>query len=237
MSGMIYDGFDFGYHIIIDKIHRPMLPSVDVQAEDLSGDGARITGVRLEASEIEVDIRLYRPFDEIGARGFEESRRLLASRLLRRKPCKLTLPDAPDIYHMAILSGDTDLERIAWCGTGTLTFYCPDPVGYSANVRHVYSATGDVVCNVGGNYPCLPTFKVTSNSSTVTLTVDGKPLRCLGDATGNDPVVIDTSLHCVTKGDDVCMLDCTDDYPEWAPGLHTVECDYPLIIEWQERWL
>ncbi len=39
MSGMIYDGYDFGHILRIDGIHRPVMPDVDVKSDDLSGDG------------------------------------------------------------------------------------------------------------------------------------------------------------------------------------------------------
>ena len=239
MSGMIYDGYDFGHILRIDGIHRPVMPDVDVKSDDLSGDGARLGGVRLEAAEIEVDVRLYRPFEEVGTReGFERARRLLQRRLLRRSPCKLVLPDAPDMYNLAVLEGSTELERIAWNGTGTLSFYCADPRGYGAvRRRSSQGGTSALRVNVGGSYPTAPIIKVTAGTANLTVMNDGATMRVLGDEMVTEPVVIDNLQHACTVGDDTVMLDALDDYAEWSPGVHTLQCDYPFEVEWREMWL
>ena len=239
MSSMIYDGFDFGHYLIIDAIRRPVMPRVDVQSDDLSGDGSSLLGVRLDSAEIEVDVRLYRPFEEIGRRsGFEEARRMLASRLLRRSPCKLVLPDAPDIYNMAVLDGSTDLERISRNGLGTLTFFCPEAAAYGALGRRACREGSTTVrANVGGNYPTAPVITVTAQTSNLTVTVDGATMRALGTVEGADPLVIDCERHVIEKGGETVMLDVYDSYPSWEPGVHVVECSYPFSVEWRERWL
>lgn len=239
MSGMIYDGYDFGHVLRIDGIHRPIMPGVDVQTDDLTGDGARLGTVRLEAAEIEVDIRLYRPFEEVGTReGFERARRLLQRRLLRRSPCKLVLPDAPDIYNLAVLDGSTDLERVAWNGTGTLTFLCTDPRGYGAlRRRSSAGGTASLRVNVGGSYQTCPVITLTAGTANLTVMNDGLTMRVLGDESVTDPVVIDCLQHACTVGGETVMLDALDDYAEWEPGVHELQCDYPFEVEWREMWL
>ena len=54
MSSMIYDGHDFSEDLMIEGIRRPVMADVDIRADDRSGDGSRISSVRLEALTIDV---------------------------------------------------------------------------------------------------------------------------------------------------------------------------------------
>lgn len=240
MSGaMIYDGYDFAHVLRIDGIRRPVMPKLDLQTEDRSGDGARLSAVRFEPLTIDVKVCLYRPFEEVGTKeGFERARRLLQKRLFRRKPCKLILPDAPDVYNMAVLDGSTDLERIAWSATGTLSFFCPDPVGYGALRCREWGGGPDMLrVNVGGTYPTAPVVTVEADTANLTVVCDGSAMRVLGDAVAGQPVVVDCTSHVCTAAGRPVMLDALDDYAVWTPGVHTLQCDYPFRVEWRERWL
>lgn len=239
MSGMIYDGYDFRGLLRIDGIRRPVLPRIDVQSDDLTGDGARLSNVRLEAATIEVDVRLFKPFEEWGTRaGFERARRLLQRRLLRRSDCKLVLPDAPDIYNMAVLSDSTDLERIAWSATGTLEWFCANPVGYGAVRRRSHAGgSSPLRVNVGGSYPTGAVIRVDADTANLTAIVDGETMRVLGPQSVDSETVIDCAKHECSVGGSPIMLDALDDYREWLPGVHTVQCDYPFTVEWREMWL
>ena len=239
MSVFVYDGYDLGQLMRIEGIRRPIMAGVDVGSDDLSGDGARLGTVRLEPATIEVDVRMYRPFEEMGTRaGFERARRLLQRRLLRRSPRKLVLPDAPDVYNMAVLDGSTDLERVAWSATGTLSFYCADPRGFGA-LRSRSCAGGEtpLLVNVGGSYPASPVITVAAGTANLTVVSDGETMRALGPESASEPLVIDCGAHVCHVGGDPVMLDAFDDYAEWAPGVHSVQCDHPFDVEWRETWL
>ena len=142
------------------------------------------------------------------------------------------------MYNLAVLEGSTELERIAWNGTGTLNFYCADPRGYGAvRRRSSQGGTSALRVNVGGSYPTAPIIKVTAGTANLTVMNDGATMRVLGDETVTEPVVIDNLQHACTVGDDTVMLDALDDYAEWSPGVHTLQCDYPFEVEWREMWL
>ncbi|RNL20801.1 hypothetical protein DMP07_04280 [Slackia faecicanis] len=236
MSSMIYDGHDFSDDLMIEGIRRPVMADVDVRADDRSGDGSRISSVRLEALTIDVDVRIYRPFEEMGTReGFERARRMLQRRLFRRSPCKLVLPDAPDLYNMAVLDGSTDLERIAWSATGTLSFFCADPVTYGALRERKGKAGAPMLVNVGGTLPARPVIRAQANGSGLSVESDGATMRLIGGGSGE--AVIDCAAHSCSVGDRPAMLDALDDYAEWEPGVHEVRCAVPFSVEWRELWL
>lgn len=237
MSSMIYDGHDFAEDLMIEGIRRPVMADVDIRADDRSGDGSRISSVRLEALTIDVDVRLYRPFEEMGTReGFEKARRMLQRRLFRRSPCKLVLPDAPDLYNMAVLDGSTDLERIAWSATGTLSFFCADPVTYGAKrVRKFKGGDAPALVNVGGTLPARPVVRAQASGGGLSVESDGSPMRLIGG--GDGEAVIDCAAHECAVGGKPAMLDALDDYAEWAPGVHEVKCAVPFEVEWRELWL
>ena len=231
---MIFDGYDFRPLVAVEQVRRPLLPPVSVSSSGGSGrDGAEFKQATLDPMDIEVDIRLIAP----GKGRFERLRRALAPLLLKREPSKLVLPDAPDVYHMAVLSGDTDIDRFVHTGGVTLTFRCDDPVAYGAEKSRTAEGGGEAVLVVGGTYRTAPVIEVDTTGSAATVTVDGKPMRALGNVSSAHPLVFDCEKHSTTKGGAAVKLDVMDDYAAWEPGAHTVSCESPYSVRWRERWL
>lgn len=236
---MIYDGFDFSPYLLVESIERPFLPKVDVSTDNVDGmNGSVLRSVRLDEGEVKVKVRMIRPYEEeYGlAGGFEKLRRELSGRLFRETPCKLVLEDAPDVYYMAMLSKDTMINDLVFTRTATLYFVCPDPVTFG--MEHTRRSDGGLIhCNVGGNWKTAPVIEVSYEYSDAIVYVDGKPLRALGSISGEHPLTFDCVNHVTKKGEAPVMLSIFDDYPDWKPGNHTVECEHPFEVRWVERWL
>ena len=231
---MIFDGYDFRPLAAVEQVRRPLLPSVSVSSSDGTGrDGAEFKQATLEPMDIEVDVRLIAP----GKGRFEQLRRRLAPLLLKREPSKLVLPDAPDVYYMAVLSGGTDIDRFVHTGGVTLTFHCDDPVAYGADRSRTVEGGGEATFVVGGTYRTAPVIEVETTGSAATVEVDGKPMRALGNVSSGHPLVFDCEKHMTTKGGAAVKLDVMDDYASWEPGTHTVSCESPYTVRWRERWL
>lgn len=233
-----YDGFDLSGLLHVESVDRPLLPQVSVDSSDYAGrDGERFESSRLGALEVTVKVRVIVPERDRDLRGLGLAgiRRLLASRLRRPEPRPLVLPDEPDVALMAVLSGDTSLERLSWSRSTELTFWAPDPRALGRRVVRT-SSGGAVACAVGGSARTGPTIEVTCPAGDVTLQVDGAPLRLLGVPEGTGPVVVDgESMSCTRDGAWV-KVNLADDLPMWEPGRHSVECDSPFVVSWVERW-
>lgn len=237
---MIYDGYDFDHLLTVDNVERPILPTVDVQATDLDGaDGSIVRNVRLQSIQIDVDIRLNRPCDENPEMDveFEKIRRLLAEKLIRRHPCKLVLDDAPDLYHMAVLSDSTEIDKLVYSREATLGWYCADPVGYGREHAKQSDDGSAIKCSVHGTYPTRPLITVETTDSNAVVTVDGETMTALGNISSSQPLVFDCSNRRITKGESIVKMSIYDDYAEWEPGIHTISCDFPFAVRWVERWL
>lgn len=235
---MIYDGFDFGGLLRVEKIERPLIAPVDADYDDHPGmDGAVLGGVRLEPLTIKVTVCVLRPPGGRGTEWFEKARRELSLRLFRKEPRKLVLHDAPDVYNMALLSDGTDVEDLVTAGRCELSFLCPDPVAYGKEERRGAPAGATLTLPVGGSYKTAPIVEVETDGSAETVTIDGSPMRALGTLSGDQPLVFDCEGHEVRKGAASVKLNIMDDFAEWEPGEHTVSCAKPFSVSWRERWL
>lgn len=235
---MIFDGNDLSSVLVIENIDRPVMPPVQVEADDRAGDGSVLRRIRLEPLSIGVDARLVRPYPELGPRrGFDRAKRELAGMLFRRRPCELVLDDRPDVYNMAVLDDSTDLEKLGPTQALSMRFYCSDPVCYSRDETERRSEGGTVTCRVGGNFPTAPVIELQSSYDNDAVIVDGRPMRAVGAGTDAGTLVFDCSRRRVEKDGEPVTLYLGDDYAEWAPGLHAVTCDRPFTVRWRELWI
>lgn len=229
---MIFNGYDFGHLLTVERIRRPLMPRINGDTVSIGGDGSRTASVTLDSMEIEVEVRII----ERSQVDFEKARREIAGRLWGRTPRKLVLHDAPDLYYMAYLVDDTDIDKLLHTGGITLRFHCDDPVAYGTEQVRVCDG-GKVWCNVGGTFATAPIVEVSTNASDAVVYCDGEPMTALGSLTGDDPLVFDCVSHVIAKGGRTVKMSVHDDFAEWEPGAHAVECDFPFTVRWVERWL
>lgn len=239
---MIYDGFDLSSLLVVETpIERSILPPVDVRSETFGGRmGSVWRSSSLGPLELGVKVRIIaRPGGAREARlNFEELRRRVAYRLCKPTPRRLVVDDAPDVWYLASLTGDTDLERIAHTGGATLTFLSPDPRAHGRELTLSSPSGGALSARVGGNAATAPVVTIDMEGSSTVVYFDGEPLRLNGTVPGDGEVTVDAVEHRVTKAGEPVGVNINDDYPEWEPAMiHTVECDEPFTLTWEERWL
>lgn len=234
-SSIVYDGWDFAGYLHVEAVRRPLMAERAADTESRPR-GARLESVASDPKTIEVDVRLVA---RVRGRArqreqLEQLRRLVAGKLLRDEPCKLVLPDAPDLYDMAVLDGSTDLERVSCTSKATLSFLCPDPRSWGETGVRQMEQGGEVTCLVGGNDATAPVVAVVADGP-FTVLFDGVPFDVLGAPVGL--CGIDAEEHAVACGGLAVRYSIMSDFPEWAPGVHRVECDRPYAVRWCDRWL
>lgn len=237
---MIFDGFDFSHLMKVEGVERSLVPDMSVSSEAVGAPGEVFKSTSMGARTIKVDVRIIAPAKDLDGQkmSFEMTRRVIAARLARTTLCDLVLDDAPDVRWRAVLNGSTDLDRFLWTGGATLEFYSPTPWAFG-KARKKESPGGEVGCNVLGNVATAPVVTVDAESSDFEVCFDGVPFQLGGNVTSASPVVIDAANtpRTTTKGGATVKVGINSDYPEWATGLHTVSCQHPFTVEWEERWI
>lgn len=234
---MVFAGYNFRRLFKVEDVDRPLIAEVDSQLKERDGiDGAQFLSSSLKSKEIEVSIRMVRPFEKIlGLNGgFEKARRLIASKLFYPEPQKLVLYDAPDIYDMAVLSGDFDVKKFVYTRTATLNFVCPSPASYGAS-RSKSSDGGDMLIKVGGNYKTAPTIEIKC-SGNFSLLIDDREFNLYESIGRTGTIVIDGTERLVTYNGSTIRYSIFSDIPVWEPGGHEIYCPYPFTVRWVERW-
>lgn len=237
---MIFDGFDFSHMMKVENVERSLVPDMTVSSEAVGSPGEVFKSTSMGARTLKVDVRIIAPARDLDGQkmSFEMTRRVIAARLARTTLCDLVLDDAPDVRWRAVLNGSTDLDRFLWTGGTTLEFYSPTPWAFG-KTRTKDSPGGEVGCNVLGNVATAPVVTVHADASDFTVYFDEVPFALGGNVTSSSPVVIDAANNprTTTKGGAVVKVGIECDYPEWTPGMHTVSCDHPFTVEWEERWI
>lgn len=234
---MIYDGTDLSSLLHVQAVRRPLAAEITNDVMDLtSGNGGLFTHNRLSSRIIETDVFFLAKVPGKTKRNYEleQLRRQLGIALYRSKPCKLVLDDAPDLFEMAVLDGSTDLNRLNWSSSTTLSWVCPEPASYGQYHQKTCDG-GQTYVNVHGSYPTAPILTVHARGA-FSVKFDDSYFPIL-ETNGNDPVVIDSVNHLVTQGGEPLFYSIMADFPSWDAGAHSVTCEYPYTLEWHERWL
>lgn len=234
---MIYNGHDLSPWLRCNP-QRPILPPVENSTQEVPGrDGSRLTRSKLGALSIPVKVRLKARRGEDVA----ELRHMLAAMLRSEEPAPLVLPDDPTRYHLAVLDGSSDLDRLWYTGSAELTFLCPDPVAYG-EAREAAMDTSAAV-HVAGTHPASPVVTARPGSASryrVTLTDSGEYVEVSAPFNASSVLVIDCAAqHCTINGASADRyVALASDYFDLVPGLNRLTATSgSTTVEWRERWL
>lgn len=232
--GMTFNGTDLGTWLDCNP-SRPIAPETEVYTIDIPGaDGARFNTTRLRPLTIGVNVRL-RPFEG----GIAELRHLLAALLITDEPKPLTTPDDPTRYHLAILSGKSDLSVLWTTGKANLEFLAPDPVAYGQN-REIVMTTSKTV-HVGGTYRTSPIIEAHPAKGTyyrISLTNTGEYVQIDRAFSGTETVLIDCSKQQATVNGTNAKVTLASDYFTLTPGKNSLTANSGTAeVSWTERWL
>ena len=234
---MIYDGNDLSPWLRCNP-QRPILPPVENSAQEVPGrDGSRLVRSKLGALTIPVKVRLRARRGEDVA----ELRHMLAAMLRREEPAPLVLPDDPTRYHMAVLDGSSDLDRLWYTGSAELTFVAHDPIAYGQ--LHEAAMGSSATLHVAGTHPSAPVITARPGSSSryrITLVDSGEYVEVSTPFSTSSVLVKDCAAqHCTVNGASADRhVALSSDYFDLAPGLNRLAATSgTAVVEWRERWL
>lgn len=239
---VIFNGNDLSALCMV-RPHRPIMPPVSVTSQAVGGrHGEMFKRARMDSYEIPVELWLRSEDREKVA----DLRHALAALLWTDEPAPLYLPDDPTRYHLAIVSGMTDLGAVTDELPGCMVnFKVCDPIAYGAarsvSLRNNYAT--DIT--VGGTWESRPTITTTLAGGTwrITNVTTAEYVEVnaesFGAALSADGVLVcDMENERVTIGGTTAGVAVASDFfsIEGTTKLR-VTGSSSTTVEWRERWL
>ncbi|HEO2859578.1 TPA: phage tail family protein [Streptococcus agalactiae] len=182
MANFSYKGVDLSPFLNCLNIVRTIGNNRSIATRKINELGEAIQSVSFGAKTIFVTVSF--KTKEIGASKFVDTtepstysyenlnklREKIAGILHSKTTFKLTLPDEPDRYYMAVPKGDIDLKGISdWYDETVIEFYIPDGVAHSTTYKKFsdYTQEGNkLIFNLqnDGNTNAYPIIKIKHNS-------------------------------------------------------------------------
>ena len=169
-----------------------------------------------------------------------EVRHKLAEALWVDEPAPLVLPDDPTRYHLAIVTGDTDLDEITDdCPTTTVTFRIGDPDSFGRSRRMDVSA-GNVFLDAGGTRPSYlkVTAKPAAGTSWKIENIDtGEFVQVAHALTDDSTIRLDMEQEHATVNNQLAAMTIDSDCFAIEGKTHLRISSGTATLEWVERWL
>lgn len=238
---MIFNGVDFTPYFVVEDVRRALLPPRALVSTKVSGAvGDQFLRLIQNQGKIEVDIRFIGTKDQVGI----QKRRVAAGLLHTEGPQKLTLPDDPGRYNMAILSESTDLTKLLGTASTTLTFICLDPLTYGQKKTFNIS-TNPTMFNSGTfSAKGVITINIVKNVNFIkaVLSNNGEYVRVNHNFAIGDKLVIDLGGEDVSKNNQPIMrdVDIESDFFDIPKGEFSIDLSSnagAATLEFIERWL
>lgn len=123
----IFKGISSTNYFDVGRIQRSLLPPITRNTQQIPGRPGEIPiSTQLGMRKFTVPIRVKK--DKI--EDLDTAIRTISGWLYSDTPQEFILAKEPNLYYMAYLEGETDLEEIVTVGKGTLNFIAPDPIAF-----------------------------------------------------------------------------------------------------------
>lgn len=239
---IIFNGNDLS-NIVMCRMERPIMPPVEVSHEAIGGrHGELFKRVRMQGYIVPVTVWL-RATDR---RRVAELRHRLAAMLWTDAPAPLYLPDDPTRYHLAIVSGDTNLGAITdELPRTVINFYVCDPIAYGNSRTETLAPDANVSIASGGTFAAAPLVRSITSGGTwrIANVTTGAFVEINADTVGASiesgaAINCDMAIERVTiNGNDVGVS--VDSIFFTIDGLTTLRVTggTGTTIDWRERWI
>lgn len=228
--------------LVVNKVDSPILPPIEqkiLTVPDRVGGFhiGRLKGTRTETIKITV---LADSQEELAAK-----KRILANWLDTDTPQRFLYSYELQMEYLAILDGETNLDKIVTDGETTLTFVIPEPVALGTTRTANLDSASNVI-TYSGTERGFPVFTVTftqaSTNFDLTHFETGNRVYLVRSFAVNDRLVIDNRNGKVTLNGVLGMeyLSIISDYIYLNPGTNTINVTpngkATIIAEWRERF-
>lgn len=171
--------------------------------------------------------------------------REVAQWLYTRERKQLIFDTSPDVYYMAKVSGQVDVEHLQGISLVKVAFQA-EPFAYSVNKmsmsKQITSSDKQITLANNGTYDVFPTIKVSNaNTNSLSLTLGNDKLTISNTLRTSDVLTIDCDEMTVLLNDTNILDKTTGTFLSLKPGTNvmTVEAQNTLnvSVEWRERFL
>ncbi|MDD3269645.1 MAG: phage tail family protein [Syntrophomonadaceae bacterium] len=243
------------FGLVMLSKNRVLLPEISDEYVDIPGrDGSIYFPGSLKDRPLEIEF-------SISTKTLSELRllcRQVAAWLYSKIPEILVFDDEPDVYYMAKVQNQLDLEQVMAMGRFVVQFRC-EPLAYSISELQITSFFFGALNNAG-TYEALPVITISAemdrdtettgawraDEATInnpTLTIEDKILDYTGTLTEGQSLIIDCAKYQVTKAGVNDMANVSGEFPVLYAGDNDVQLvdtnnsRRHLTITYRERWL
>lgn len=223
-----YNGKSFLDVVKVLDIRRSILPPQTLSTKSIEGrDGSIFYRKSSDSLEIEIDLIIVGDSPE----NLRANIRQFATIIDAPEPKPLILPDEPDKYINAIISGDTGLETLYRAGQGTITMFAPDPYFYAINDDIFENTeTGRYSFSRKGNTVSFPDIEIEGSNlnGEITVETDFSEMTFDGELNVGETLVLDSELLTAkvveTDGNVRSAIPYLDklDFPVLQPGTNHI---------------
>lgn len=233
---IMFNGHDLSA-LVFCKVNRPIMADVSALFENVAGrHGELFKAAYRGGYDLPVDMWLRSEH----RRDVAEVRHKLAAMLWSEEPAPLYLPDDPERYLLAIVSGSTDLGEITDdCPMATVTFRIGDP-DYYGRKRRVEVTAGTFAVNAGGNLPARLSITAKPGAApswTISNIDTGEKVQVSQALTSGSTVRIDMAQERATVNNQAAPVTLDSDFFEITGRTRLRISSGSAVLEWRERWL
>lgn len=217
---------------------RDFLPTSRDELEYIEGkDGPIHRSKALGSRSLSITFRAY--FDTDIERAKVQSD--VAEWIFSKNFFKLEPSDEPNIYYMAKVLDDSDLDPELFTSEFTIVFTC-QPLKYGANQEFVYSGTSSSFINAG-TYESAPiiTINLWSSTNNLVFTMNGFTISYESDSSlsSTDVIVIDGRELEFRVNGNLLVEEIEGHFPVVIKGDNefSINTTADITIDWQEQYL
>lgn len=166
MSYFTFNGISKDYLKMLTGAERPAFAPINRTFVELDTmPGAYLSSTKKDVREMTIPVL----FEHDGYTNLHEIEEDLAAWLITSEPKELVFYDEPDRIYKAVVSDSLDIEKLVHLGHGEITFVCPNPHKFGAEVERTVTNGGSFTVNGSVNTEPVISMDMTAESTFATV--------------------------------------------------------------------